>query len=107
MKLRHVLTKVIGQGLLDWKMPIGLGALYAFVAFTTAYTGQLKQYNEAEAIGDLQWSIIWQTSLASAATALIAFCSRSVARTEDKIVERNGEQPTFTKELEKPTEPKP
>ena len=78
------------QGLLDWKMPLFRGALYAVVpALTSTYAG-LQDYKSMSDMDDLTWLKIKLSAMIAAGTALAGYLDSSFTRTRDRLRERSG-----------------
>jgi hypothetical protein len=67
-----------------------MAVLLATQAFIIATIGELKNYNDLAAIGDLQWNVIMLTGTLGAINALVGFFNTSFQRTRDAIADRNG-----------------
>ena len=97
-------TKVIVQGLLDYKLVIFKGSLYVLAGFLPVFVAQLKEFNEISALGDLQWKVIIAASIYGAVVNLLAYLSKDAAEVEKTINKRNGTNIEFHTEFLKKNE---
>jgi len=82
------ITKVAVQGILDWKFPIFVGALFTLNAIFIFMNEALREYNDFAAVPPLTWIKLLLGAASAGIGALISYVSTSVSRTRDEIKEK-------------------
>ena len=81
------LTKVFVQGIMDWKMPLFRGFIYAMIPGASAVYSGLQDYNSLADLDGLVWFKLSLSFIIGSGTALGAFLDSSFTRTKDRLQE--------------------
>jgi len=86
------LTKVIVQGILEWKFPLFVGGLLTLNAIVIFLNEALRDYNDFSAVPELTWLKLFLGCISAGVGALIPFINSTVARTREQIKERKQQE---------------
>ena len=81
----RALAKVFIEGILDWKMPIFRGLIYAALPALTAIYSGLQDYHSMSDLDALTWTKLALASLIASGTAIGAYLDSSFTRTKDRL----------------------
>lgn len=84
-EIAKVFTKLVIQGMLEWKFPIFLGALLTLNAIFLFVSEALREYNDWAAVPTVTVVKICLGAASAGIGALIGFLSTTVSRTRDEI----------------------
>lgn len=82
------LTKVVVQGILDWKFPLFVGALLTLNAVFIFTNEALRDYNDFAAVPTLTWLKLSLGAASAGIGALIPYINSTVARTRSELKDR-------------------
>ena len=85
------LSKVIVQGIMDWKFPLFLGALLTLNAVFLFVNEALRDYNDFAAVPTLTWIKLMVGAASAGIGALVPYLNSTVARTRAELQDRKDQ----------------
>ena len=73
------------EGLVEWKMPLFRGALYAFIPAAISFNAGLQDYLSLNDLDSLNWLKITLAAVIAGGSAMAGFLDSSFTRTKDRI----------------------
>ena len=91
--MRQILSaigSVLVKGIMDWKMPLFRGLLYAITPAIAAVYSGLQDYKSFDDLDGLTWVKLALSASTAAAIALAGYLDSSFTRTKDTLNARDG-----------------